>query len=366
MKVKPLRRRRKTLNERRRAEPGTPPGTIRTDPNAPPTQIRVMAYSPSGLHEAKIQSVDQLRPLLQHWPVTWVDVSGLGTFQTINELGQLFGFHPLAMEDVVNVHQRAKMEPYVDHLFMVARMCNPEDHAHTEQISLFLKTGVLVTFQERPGDCWDPIRERLRQARGRIRSSNADYLAYALIDSTVDSYFPIVDELSDRLDTLDAEVTLSVRSSQMQRVHELRGELLALRRAIRPHREMVNELTREDVPIVTAETRIFFRDVYDHVIQVIDLVDTYRELTGDVRDFYMSSVGNRMNEIMKVLTMIATIFMPLSFIAGIYGMNFDTSSPWNMPELTSAYGYPMVLAVMALTAIGFLWFFKRKGWIFGG
>lgn len=325
-----------------------------------------MAYSASGMHETQIQSAEQLRPLLQHWPVTWVDVSGLGTLEKLNEIGQLFGFHALAMEDVVNVHQRAKVEPYTDHLFIVARMCNPEDKTRTEQICLFLKAGVLVTFQERPGDCWDPVRERLRHARGRIRSSDSDYLAYALLDSIVDSYFPIVDELSDRLDALDEEVTANVHNSQMRRVHDLRGELLALRRAIRPHRELINELTRECVPIVTPETRVFFRDVYDHVIQVIDLVDTYRELTSDVRDFYTSSVGNRMNEIMKVLTIIATIFMPLSFIAGVYGMNFDTDSPWNMPELSWTYGYQFALLVMLMTAGGFLGYFKRKGWIFPG
>ena len=325
-----------------------------------------MAYTASGLHETAIHSVDQLKPLLQHWPVTWIDVTGLGTGETIMELGQLFGLHPLALEDVVNVHQRAKVEKYEDHMFIVARMCNPEDHVRTEQIALFLKPGVLLTFQERPGDCWNTVRDRLRLARGRIRSSEADYLAYALIDSIVDSYFPIVDQLSDELDALDEDVTRRVHPSQIHRVHDLRGQLLALRRSIRPHREMINELSREDVPLVSSETRVFFRDCYDHVIQVIDIVDTYRELTADVRDFYMSSVGNRMNEIMKVLTIIATIFMPLSFIAGVYGMNFNTDSPWNMPELNWTYGYPMALGSMALTTLGFLWFFKRKGWILTG
>lgn len=364
MNTKLSRPQRKSLNQRRRSKPGTAPGTITVDPNAQPTKIRVMAYSASAIHETDLQSVDQLKPLLQHWPITWVDVTGLGSAEVIQELRHLFDLHPLAIEDVVNVHQRAKIEQYSDHVFIVARMCNPEDDVHTEQISLFLKDGVLVTFQERPGDCWNPVRERLRQARGRIRSSKVDYLCYALIDSIVDSYFPIVDKLSDRLDDLDEEVTKRVHNSQMHRVHDLRAELLALRRAIRPHREMINELTREECSMISGETRLFFRDCYDHVIQVIDLVDTYRELTADVRDFYMSSVSNRMNEIMKVLTIIATIFMPLSFIAGVYGMNFDTESPWNMPELKWHYGYPLVWVIMLLTVVGFLAFFKRKGWIF--
>ncbi|MCC6510570.1 MAG: magnesium/cobalt transporter CorA [Pirellulaceae bacterium] len=364
MVIKPTRRHRNSHNQRRRVKPGTPPGTIAPDPNAQATKIRVMAYSPAAIHETDIQNVDQLKPLLQHWPVTWIDVTGLGTAQTIQELGQLFQLHPLAMEDVVNVHQRAKLETYTDHLFIVSRMCNPEDDVRTEQISLFLRQGVLLTFQERPGDCWNPVRERLRQARGRIRNSSVDYLAYTLMDAIVDSYFPMVDSLSDRLDQLDDEVTARADNSQMHRVHDLRGQLLALRRAIRPHREMINELTREDVALISPETRVFFRDCYDHVIQVIDLVDTYRELTADVRDFYMSSVSNRMNEIMKVLTIIATIFMPLSFIAGVYGMNFNPNIPWNMPELNLPFGYPLALLAMVATALAFLWYFKRKGWIF--
>lgn len=354
----------KSLNLRRRSKPGTPPGTIQADPNAEATRMRVMAYTASGLHEREVNSVEQLKPFLQHWPVIWVDVSGLGTVQTIAELGELFQLHALAMEDVVNVHQRAKLEKYADYVFIVARMCNPHDYSATEQISLFMKPGILITFQERAGDCWEPVRDRLRQARGRIRSSEVDYLTYALLDSIVDSYFPIVDELSDHLDALDEAVTARVNTWQMHRIHELRGQLLSLRRSIRPHREMINELTRDDVPLVSPETRLFFRDCYDHVIQVIDLVDTYRELTADVRDFYMSSVGNRMNEIMKVLTIIATIFMPMSFIAGVYGMNFNTDSPWNMPELNWYFGYPTAITAMLLTAIGFLWYFKRKGWIF--
>jgi magnesium transporter len=366
MSSKNSRRLRRSLNQRRRARPGTPPGTIHVDPNAEPTKVRVMAYTASGLHETAIQSVDQLRPLLEHWPTMWIDVTGLGTAETIAELGRLLGLHLLALEDVVNVHQRAKVENYGDHLFIVARMCNPEDRVRTEQISFFLKPGVLLTFQERSGDCWDSVRERLRQARGRTRGSEVDHLAYALIDSIVDSYFPIVDQLSDELDALDEDVTRRLHPSQIHRVHELRGQLLALRRSIRPHREMINELTREGVPLIGDETRVFFRDCYDHVIQVIDVVDTYRELTADVRDFYMSSVGNRMNEIMKVLTIIATIFMPLSFIAGVYGMNFNTASPWNMPELNWAFGYPAALTLMAATALAFTWFFKRKGWILAG
>ncbi len=366
MATKSSKRLRKSLNLRRRVVPGIPPGTIQADPNAESTRIRVMGYSSSGIHETQLTSPEQIKPLLQHWPNVWIDITGLGNADIVQSIGQMFHLHPLALEDVVNVHQRAKMETYAEYLFIVARMCNSLEEDTTEQISFFLKPGVLITFQERHGDCWDPVRERIRQARGRIRSSGTDYLTYALIDSTIDSYFPVVDQLSDQLDELDEQVTARLHNSQMHRIHGLRGRLLALRRAIRPHREMINELSREDVLQVTPETRVFFRDCYDHVIQVVDLVDTYRELTADVRDFYMSSVSNRMNEIMKVLTIIATIFMPLSFIAGVYGMNFNTDYPLNMPELNWSLGYAAVLLVMLITALSLVWYFKRKGWIFSG
>lgn len=357
------RTKRKLLSQRRRAKPGTAPGTVQPDPSAEATRIRVIAFSGSAIHERDLTEVEQLKPLLNHWPMVWIDVTGLGSAETISELGTLLNLHPLALEDVVNVHQRAKVEPYPENLFIVARMCNPGDTVVTEQISMFLRPGVLLTFQERPGDCWDPVRDRLRHARGRIRTLGADYLAYALLDSIVDSYFPVVDRISDALDQLDEEVTDHLDLAQMHRIHDLRGQLLALRRAIRPHREMINELTRDDVTLVAAETRVFFRDCYDHVIQVTDAVDTYRELTSDVRDFYMSSVSNRMNEVMKVLTIIATLFMPLSFIAGVYGMNFDTSSPWNMPELKWTYGYPFAIGLMLATTVGLMFFFRRKHWI---
>jgi magnesium transporter len=349
--------------QRQRTKTGLPPGTIQSDPGAEATQIRVMVYSSNALHERAIQSVEQIRGLLDHWPVMWIDVSGLKNAELIAALGQLLGLHPLALEDVVNVHQRAKMEPYADHLFIVSRMCNPGEGVQTEQISMFLKQGVLLTFQERAGDCWDAVRERLRQSRGRIRHLGPDYLAYALLDSTVDSYFPVVDRISEQLEELDNEVIERLELMQMNRIHDLRRQLLALRRAIRPHREMINELARDDLSLVTPETRVFFRDCYDHVIQVTDSVDTYRELTSDVRDFYMSSVSNRMNEVMKVLTIIATVFMPLSFIAGIYGMNFDTESPWNMPELNWRFGYLFALSLMIGTTVVFFSFFRRRGWL---
>ncbi len=355
-------RQRAKMKLRRRSKIGVAPGTIHTDPNAEQTAIRVMCYSPQAVHEQAVTRVAEIAPLLDKWAVVWIDVSGLGTATSISQLGDLLQLHPLALEDVVNVHQRAKVDVFLDHLFIVARASNPGEGYNTEQISFFLKAGVLITFQERVGDSWDPVRERIRSGRANLRSGGVDYLAYALLDSVIDSYFPIVDSIGDQLDQYDEELSQSDPQTQFHGLHEVRHKLLSLRRAIRPHRDMVNELVRDDLQLIKLETRVFLRDCFDHVIQLLDLVDTYRELTADLREFQMSMVSNRMNEIMKVLTVISTIFMPLSFIVGLYGMNFDTRSPWNMPELTWRYGYPFALSLLVATVCGMLYFFHRKRW----
>lgn len=348
---------------RRRSAPGTPPGTIHVDPAAKVSTVRVMAYSPTDFLEEDNFSLQRLSELQSRFSVVWVDITGLGSRELLEDLTQRLKLHPLAMEDVVNVHQRAKADPFEDYLFVVARMLDNENSLSSEQISMFVMKGLIVSFQERPGDCWDPIRQRMRQARGRVRVCGADFLCYLLLDAIIDSYFPVVDRISEQIDQADDDILRDPDPGHIQQVHEIRSQLLSIRRSIRPHREMLNELIRDDHPLIQQETRIFFRDCYDHVIQVMDLVDTYRELTADLRDFYMSSVSNKMNEVMKVLTIISTIFIPLSFIAGIYGMNFDTDSPWNMPELGWTYGYPIVLGGMATLGFGLLWAFYRRRWI---
>jgi magnesium transporter len=242
-------------------------------------------------------------------------------------------------------------------------MIDSEDYRATEQISFFLFSNVVLSFQERVGDCWEPLRERIRSRRGRVCEQGVDYLFYALLDSVIDSYFPAIERVVEQVDELEEAIADELDVSQMKRVHELRGQLLAIRRAIRPHREMINELVRDATTGIHAETRVHLRDCYDHVIQVIDTVDTYRELTSDLRDFYLSRVSNSMNEVMKLLTIISTIFIPLSFIAGVYGMNFDTDHPWNMPELHWPYGYLLSLLLMGSVAFGLLIYFRRRGWI---
>jgi magnesium transporter len=243
-------------------------------------------------------------------------------------------------------------------------MVDGADARETEQISFFLLSGVLVSFQERPGDCWEPLRNRIRNRRGKIIECGPDHLLYALLDSVIDSYFPVMERISDEVDVVEDEIAASFRTEQLHSIHHLRGQLLAVRRALRPHREMFNELVRDPSEYFEVDTRVHLRDCYDHVTQLLESADTYRELTSDLRDYYMSTMSNRMNEVMKVLTIISTIFIPLSFVAGVYGMNFDPEkSPWNMPELAWYYGYPMAIAIMLSVALGMLVFFRRRQWI---
>jgi len=310
-----------------------------------------------------VEDPGRLEEALREVPVAWIDVVGVGDAATIARLGEIFGLHPLTLEDVVNVHQRAKVEDYEDHLFIVARTMGYSDHLHTEQVGMFLGRGWVLTFQERPGDCFEPVRERIRRKRGRIRAYGADYLAYALLDAIVDSYFPLVDDHGDRLEALDERIGSAGTSEALDELHVLNSDLMTLRRAIRPLRDALVRLMPDPNDLIAPETQLYLRDCYDHTMQLIDLIDNYRELVGDLREYHMSAVNTRMNEIMTVLTIIATIFIPLSFIASVYGMNFDTALPGNMPELEWPYGYVFALALMGVVALGLLSFIWRKGWL---
>jgi magnesium transporter len=353
----------KKSNWKRRAKPGDAPGQILIDPSAHNTIIRVIGLGENYI-EKEITDLNELDSITASCERLWIDVVGLGSESTLRNLANLFQLHPLVIEDVVNVYQRAKVEEFEDGLFVVARMIDGTDPATTEQISIYLKGNVLISFQERLGDCWEPLRQRLRQKRGKVANTDLDYLLYSLLDAVIDSYFPVIEDVVELVDTLELDIIAEVRSEQMHRIHEMRGQLLSLRRSIRPHREMINELVRDSIPSIHPETRVHLRDCYDHVIQVIDTVDTYREVTSDLRDFYLSSINNNMNEVMKLLTIISTIFIPLSFIAGVYGMNFDPEvSAWNMPELKWIFGYPLSLMLMAGVAGLLLVYFRRRRWI---
>ncbi len=357
-----------------RSGPGARPGTVIARKDSPPPEIRVIRFGPDEIDDRDHVSVDELPELIGKYPVTWVNVNGLGDANVIQKIGEIFGIHRLALEDVVNVHQRAKVEDYDDQLFVVARMVSLQPDGkgrplqlQTEQLSLFLGEGFVLTWQERPGDCFDPVRQRLQVAGRPIRKSGADYFAYTLLDAVIDGYFPVLDQYGQRLDDLEDTVGASTSPQVMAEIHDVKSDLRGLRRAAWPHREALHELMNEHGDLISEPTSVHLRDVYDHTLYILDVLEAYRETCSDLRDYYLSAVSNRMNEVMKVLTIIATIFIPLGFIAGLYGMNFDpAASPYNMPELHWFFGYPFVLTMMFVVAIGMLYFFRAKGWIGGG
>lgn len=351
--------------KRRPSAPGTPPGTLLVDPESPRPVMRLLAYGPERLIERDVAHPRELREYLHAWPVCWINVDGLGDAQTLAEIAAVFNLHPLAMEDVVNVHQRPKVEQYGSTLFLVTHMVASADRLETEQVSLFLGRGFIVTFQERPGwDCFEPVRERLRKQVTQIREGDAGYLAYALLDAVIDHYFPVLEAYGDRLEALEEHMVTHPEPAALAQLHDIKRELRQLRRLAWPQREALNSLLRDEYPQISAETRLHLRDCYDHAMRILDMVEVYREVCADLTDLYLSSISNRMNDVMRVLTVISTLFIPLTFIAGVYGMNFDTAaSRWNMPELRWSLGYPLCLALMALVAAGQLWFFVRKGWL---
>ena len=348
---------------RRRSPVGSPPGTLISHPEAEPPPIHVMGFSADAVEELDVAVAD-LGSLVGRWPVVWVDVHSVGHAESVEAIGAAFNLHRLALEDVMNVHQRPKVEEYSDYLFAAVRMAALGERVDTEQITMFLGAGWVLTFQEAPGDCWEPIRDRLRQGKGRIRAAGADYLFYSLLDATIDNYYPVLEEFGARLELLEEDVLLDPRQEVVGIIHSARRDLLALRHAIWPMREAVGQLYRDPTRHIGEDTRLYLRDAYDHTIQVIDLLENFREMASALLDVYLSSVSHRMNEVMKVLTIIATIFIPLTFIVGIYGMNFDPDAgPLSMPELRWAWGYPAVLGFMLAIALALLGFFRWKRWL---
>jgi magnesium transporter len=356
----------------RRAEPGAAPGTVIVDPSQPKPSIDVMAYGAGEAVELQVATAEEAKALVGRRPMTWINVEGLGDAWTVERFGELFGLHRLALEDTVNVHQRAKVEAYGDTLFVVLRMvyCSREngDRCGTEQLSLFIGPNWLLSFQEgHPGDSFDRVRLRLREGSGKMRTLGSDYLAYALIDAAIDNYYPVLEVYAERLDTLEDMIIEPASRRVMDGLHEIKADLLILRRAIWPLRDALAFLSRDEHERITDNTRIYLRDCYDHVVQVVELIETYRELTADLRDLYMSSISVRINETMRILTIFSAMFIPLTFIAGVWGMNFDYGDggrPLNMPELYWYFGYPFALAIMAATAICMLVYFYKRGWIF--
>lgn len=345
--------------------PGTAPGTLIADPDASKPVLRVMAFDGEHCVESKDATLDRLSACLAQYPVTWANVEGLGDVELVARLGEMLHLHPLALEDAVNVHQRPKVEQYEDHLFITARMATVNRTFDTEQVSLFVGERFVLTFQEgRPGDPFEPIRERIRKGGIHARRVTPDYLAYCLLDAVIDGYFPLLETLGERMESLEDEILDRPHAEVVSRIHEAKRDLLTLRRAVWPLREAINALIRDAGSMISDETRLHLRDCYDHTVRIIDFVETYREVGADLMDLYLSAVNQRMSEVMKVLTIMSTIFIPLTFISSIYGMNFSTeASPLNMPELLWYWGYPAVLCVMAVVAVSMLLFFRRRGWL---
>ncbi len=354
---------------RRRFTPaGAPPGAVApTDDGVPPI-LEVLVYDGQELDEHKPTSptAPELDPQPGH--VTWIDVRGFGDGTLIQELGERVGMHPLAVSDVLNVGQRPKIEPYDgESLFIVLRSSavDAEGELLSEQVSLFLTGDRVLTFQEHHADTLLPLRERLRAARRRIRNGTSDYLACMVIDAIVDAYFPVVEHYGDRLEDLEERVLEGADSDELAPLYAVRRDLTALRRAVWPLRDALTQLMRDEDSGVDESCHVYLRDAQDHVMQIVDLLESYRELAAGLVELHLSLVGQKTNDVMRTLTVVATIFIPLTFVAGVYGMNFETGSPWNLPELGWRYGYPMFWAVCLVLAGVLLLLFRRLGWLGG-
>jgi magnesium transporter len=343
---------------------GASPGTLSIDPDAPRPRLRAFGYSVDAFEEHATCSLSDIDRLKAKYPVVWLDVVGLGDEPLLRAIGERFRIHPLALEDVTQTHQRPKLERYGDELFIVARMVySPEDGVDIDQVSFFLGSGFVVSFQEREADVFEPVRERVRKSLGRIRTRGADYLTYALLDAVVDGVFPVLEYVGNDLERIELELFNEPTPKALEEIQMHKRDLVGIRRAIWPLRDALALVMREEDGLITADTRLYLRDTTDHTVQLVELVESHRELCNGLVDLYMTAVSHRMNEIMKVLTLIATIFMPLSFVVGLYGMNFDTRHPANMPELDYPYGYPIVVGMMLVITLGLLGFFRRKKWI---
>ncbi|MFO8078617.1 MAG: magnesium/cobalt transporter CorA [Thermoplasmatota archaeon] len=299
--------------------------------------------------------------------ISWININGIHEIKPIESLGKQFGLHPLTLEDIMNSGQRPKIESFDSYVYLVLKMLSIDEKTKqlsSEQISIILGQNIVISLQEKPGDVFDPVRQRMRQGKGRIRKMGADYLTYCLVDAIVDHYFVIMESIGERIEEMEDDVVDHPRPETLQSIYRLKADVIFLRKSIWPLRELINGLIRDDSNFVSDEMTVFLRDVYDHTIQVMDAVETYRDMIAGLLDIYMSSVSNKLNEVMKVLTIFASIFIPLTFIAGIYGMNFNPAiSPFNMPELNWFWGYPFALLIMMSMAVTMIIYFKRKKWL---
>lgn len=349
---------------KRSQKAGLPPGTLMHigRQRAEKAKITVIDYDETRFIEESFNSIEACVPFRDKPTVTWINIDGIHESEIIEKMGSCFNLHPLVLEDIQNTEQRPKIESYTDYLYIVLKMLYFDEAANavsTEQVSLIVGKNYVISLQEGlEGDVFGQLRERLRNEKGRARRLGADYLAYSLIDAIVDNYFSILERLGEKIELLEERLVSNPTTTTLHDIHYLKREMIYLRKAVWPLREVVSIFSRTDSDIVQESTRIYLRDVYDHTIQVIDTVESYRDMVSGMLDIYLSSVSNRLNAVMKVLTVIATIFMPLTFLAGVYGMNFR-----HMPELEWHYGYFMLWGIMIAIAVWMLAFFRRKKWL---
>lgn len=363
-KKKVIAQKKSTLKQRR-AAPGTVPGTLIADPDSPAPRYWILQYGAEDFVEKPDASLEEVVASQGKHPITWINVEGLGDVAAVQAIGRAFKLHPLALEDVVNVHQRPKIDAYKDVLFVVARMPHPEAIPSTEQVTFFLGANFLITFQEgAPGDCFEPVRKRIREDSGRLRNATPAYLLYALLDTLVDQFFPQLEFYADLLENIEDRIVTQRYAPVNSELYTIRRHLLVMHRIVRPLQDVISALMREQLGVFDEETRFYLRDVYDHTSQLMDMLETYKDLSTHLMEMASSVAGARMNEIMRFLTVMSSIFIPLTFLAGVYGMNFKhESSPYNMPELDWYYGYPLSLLLMGVIALGLMIFFRHKGWL---
>jgi len=345
--------------------PGTAPGTL-DDRQRGAIEIRLVDYDAVDYVELKLERPEDCRPYLDRVSRTWIQVNGRPDADTLRSLGRLFDLHELALEDVLNTGQRPKMDIYGEQLFIVLAMPRHVDGSVVhEQVSIFAGPDYLICFSTTAADPFEPLRKRMRPpSSSRLRSQGIDYLLYGIVDFVIDAGFPVLEEFGVEIEELEELLLASPGRDALSRIHQVRRELLLLRRMLWPQREVVSRLQRDEIALLSGQTMPFLRDCYDHCVQIIDLLESFREMSASLLEVYLSSISNRTNEVMRVLTIISTIFIPLTFIVGVYGMNFDTErSPWGMPELGWYYGYPLVWGVMILIALTLMWFFRRKHWL---
>ncbi|MGB5459494.1 MAG: magnesium/cobalt transporter CorA [Eudoraea sp.] len=353
----------KATSSRAANKTGLAPGTIVYVGNKAKKDlfIDVFDYNKDYLDEKQLKNIEEAFTYENKETITWINVNGLNHVNEIEKLGKDFELHPLIIEDIANTKQRPKLDEHEEYVFVVLKMLyfDQEQNLKFENISFVQGSNYLLSFQESDGDVFDSVRERLRNSKGRVRSQGADYLLYALMDAIVDNYFNLMEVMGEKIEELEENLFEEKSNNDLiQEIHNLKREILRIRRAVYPLRDVVNRMDKVEASLVTEKTQLYLRDLYDHVIQVSESIDIQRELIWSLMDMYMTTISNRMNEVMKVLTIMATIFIPLTFIAGVYGMNFE-----NIPELKFQYGYFVLWGVMVVVFLGMLYYFKRREWL---